>query len=96
MPAVTKTIPATTTADIAIQTGQAVLFGLAVEEDAGSPAVARFVLRDGTSASGAIVLPVRLAASDSKFLMLPDGILFRNGIFLDMISGSINGSLFIG
>jgi hypothetical protein len=96
MPAVTRTIPATTTADVLIQTGQAVLFGLAVEEDAGTPAVARFVLRDGTTTSGAIVLPVRLAASGSTYAWFNDGILFRNGLFLDMLSGSINGALFIG
>lgn len=96
MPAVTRTIPALTTADVLLQTGQCVLFGIAVEEDAGSPAVARFVLRDGTTAAGAIVLPVRLAASGSNIQYFNDGILFRNGLFLDMVAGSINGSVFLG
>ncbi len=96
MPAVIRTIPATTTADVLIQTGEVILFGYAIEEDAGSPAVARLVLRDGTTAAGAIVLPVRLAASGSASQWFNDGIKFRNGLFLDMVAGSVNGALFIG
>lgn len=96
MPAVTRTIPALTTADLLLQTGQCVVFGLSVEEDAGSPAVARFVLKDGTTAAGAIVVPVRLPASGSFVQWFNDGLLFRNGLFLDMVAGSINGSVFIG
>lgn len=95
-----KTIPATTTADTQLITGQVSLVGLVVVEDAGTPAAASFVLRDGTSTSGAIVVPVKLALSSGVCYWFGDvedgGIIFKTGIFLDMIAGSINGAIYLG
>lgn len=75
-------------------TGKNYLLGFAVRETAGAAAV--FRLRDGMDASAPIVLPVALAAGESRSDYLPfsGGIRFRQGIYVEIVSGSVEGTLF--
>jgi hypothetical protein len=75
-------------------TGKNYLLGFAVRETAGASAV--FRLRDGMDSSSPIVIPVALAANESRSDYLPfnGGIRFRNGIYIEIVSGSVEGTLF--
>jgi len=74
-------------------TGKNYLLGFAVR-DTGNGSV--FRLRDGMDVTAPIVIPVTLAAGESRSDYLPfnGGIRFRNGIYVEIVSGSIEGSLF--
>jgi len=57
-------------------------------------ATAQVLIRNG-SVSGDIVVPIRLAASDSKggaYAPVP-GFVFPNGVYLHVVSGAVRGSL---
>lgn len=100
MPAGYIVVPVLTVADIAMVSGRATLMGWSLMEDAGTPALASLYLRDGTSASGAIVAAIKMAASGSNNNWLGDidngGVTLKNGLFLDMIAGSVSGAIYLG
>lgn len=100
MPARYISVPATTTADIAMMTGRITLLGWSLYEDAGSPALASAVIRDGTSAAAAIAAVVKMAASGASNFWFGDiddgGVVLSNGLFFDMIAGSMSGAVYIG
>jgi hypothetical protein len=86
-----------TAADVAVLGGSVTLLGYALTEAAGSPAVASLIIRDGTSASAEIVLPLKFIANETKVHWFGDmGISFDVGIFLDMVAGTVQGSFFVG
>lgn len=63
-------------------------------ENAGSPAAARVLLRDA-GLSGDVVVDIRLAASDSKggsYAAVP-GFVFPNGVYVEVASGTVRGSV---
>ena len=100
MPARYISVPATTTADILMVTGRIVLMGWSLYEDAGSPALASAVIRDGTTAAGALVAAIKMPLSGNSNLWLGDidvgGIMLTTGLFFDMIAGSMSGAVYIG
>jgi hypothetical protein len=86
------------TGDVQAFTGPCVLSGFAFRESAGTPAAAKFVLRDGTAATDEMRIPVNLNASESTRDLSIDGgrgIVCHNGIYVDRESGTTEGVVFI-
>lgn len=82
--------------DLAVYTGSVTLMGFAFRESGVVAAAASFIIRDGTTAAGEMVIPVNLLADESVREWFGDeGISFDSGIFLDMELGSVEGSLFV-
>ena len=82
--------------DVQAVTGRCTLMGWSIHESAGSAAVASLILRDGTSASGAIVAVLELAADgDDHVWFGPDGIRVNGGLYVDRVAGSTEGAVFI-
>lgn len=92
------TLPATGTAlpavDGQLVTGHGSFRGVVVRETAGSTAGIR--IYDGTSASGVLLADVVLAANASDSVDLPTGRAYRVGLFLDVVSGTVAGTFFVG
>lgn len=74
-------------------TGVGVLRGLCVRETAG--AAARIRVHDGTSTSGTVIAAVTLAANEASVVWLDDGVRFATGLYVDVITGAVEGSLFV-
>ena len=71
------------------------LMGFACQEDAGTPAAASFYLRHGDDATDPILIPVKLAASESRADWFgPDGIAAASGIYLDRVTGTTQVTVF--
>ncbi|MDH2425779.1 hypothetical protein [Sphaerisporangium sp. TRM90804] len=86
---------ALTGSDQAVVAAPAVYRGLTVRETSGS-AGAVLRLHDNASAgSGTILQTVALAQGESANLMHPDGVWAVNGIYADVVSGAIEGSVYI-
>jgi len=61
-----------------------------------SPAASTEIdLYDGTDTSGTVLFPVTLAANESSREWFGDrGVLFRNGLYLNVASGGVKGCVF--
>lgn len=71
------------------------LLGFSCRENAGSPAAAEFIIRNGTAASDPPVAFVKLAASESVREFMGDaGISCPNGIFIDRVTGTTEITIF--
>ena len=89
------TIPATT-GTLQVVTGFGVVLALVVEEPTGG-AGSRFELWDGNDTGGEYIGPFTLTAGQSFDNTYPPvGLVFRNGLFLNVTSGSVAGSVEIG
>jgi hypothetical protein len=86
------TIPA---ADGALASAPKILYGWSVGESDGTPAVASFLIRDG-SVSGPIVAVVELAANGSSTEWFEGGVRVPNGIFIDIVGGTVQGAIYVG
>jgi hypothetical protein len=65
------------------------LVGFSAKENAGSPALAEFILRHGTSTAGTPLAFVKLGPGESvRDWFGPGGQIASSGIFLDRISGT--------
>lgn len=73
-----------------------VLMGYAARESAGTGAGAAFNIVDGeTASSGPHVVPVEFAGDDSDCRWFgPDGIEVFNGLSINMVSGTVDVTLF--
>lgn len=68
------------------------LYGFAIRETAGAAAVVR--IRNGVDATGVPFIPISFAANESVGEnYLPNGVRFPNGIFFDVVSGAVEGSI---
>lgn len=68
--------------------------GFFVAENAGTPAAARVLFRDG-NASGTIFLDVRLAAGESiGDLASGDGGVLVSGVYVEVVSGTVRGAVY--
>ena len=93
-PAQSVAIPTTTT-DVQILGGMCLLMGWAFVETTGS-AAATFDLYDGVGSGGQLVAPLSLSSGQStRDLMTGSGIEIRGGLFLDMLTGSIKGAVWL-
>jgi hypothetical protein len=73
----------------------AVLFGYSIYETTGS-ATAQLNIYNGRDNTGLLVLPIVLAKSQgAEDWFGPSGIHMSVGIYPSVISGSVNGSLFV-
>lgn len=75
-----------------IQALPAVYGGFAVRETAGATAVIR-VWDNASSASGLLLDEIALAANESAREKYPDGIRALSGIFVQIVSGTVVGSI---
>lgn len=78
--------------DEAITTGRSSFRGFSLRETAAAPAVVR--IYDGASATGTLLASIGLIAGESKHIVHNEGIEARLGIFVDVVSGAIEGSIF--
>lgn len=69
------------------------LAGWQFTENAGTPAAARVLLRDG-GASGAIIHDIRLAASESVGDSFNIPVLLTGNLYVDVTSGTVRGAVF--
>lgn len=92
------TVPVLTrTTDLQVYVGSGVLLGFSFRESAGTPAAASFVLRDGTSASGDMIIALNFASDEATLAWLgPQGINFTAGLYLDIQAGELEGAVYIG
>jgi hypothetical protein len=85
-----------TTADVQVYTGATYLMGFSIKEDAGTGGVATARLRDGTTASGPVVVELELSPDQSATMWFGDsGIRINDGIFLDRIAGTTSGCVYV-
>ncbi|MCP2339176.1 hypothetical protein [Actinomadura rupiterrae] len=80
-------VVASGTANVQAVTGPFTLVGVSVRENAGTPAAAALVMRDGTTTGDPARVLVKLAASESK-LLGPLSVEFASGIFVHRESGT--------
>jgi hypothetical protein len=60
-----------------------------------STALAEVDFFDGTDASGTVVIPVTLDWNESsRETWCPNGIRFKNGLFINVTAGEVRGSVF--
>ena len=84
---------AATSADIKLYTGNAVLLGWSFAETTNS-AGASLTLNDGPDDTYPEIVRVNLAQNESTRDYPPgNGILIRTGIFLEMLSGTVEGTI---
>lgn len=75
--------------------GRGLLKGYAVRESSAT-ATARLTIRDGSSASGRIIVPLTLQINESvRDWFSEEGIAFEQGIFFELVAGTIEGSVFV-
>lgn len=84
---------AATSADVQLLTGLFVLRGWAFQETTNA-AGAVLTLHDGADDTAPLVVPITLATNESTRDYPPgNGILLRTGLFLEMVSGTVQGSI---
>jgi hypothetical protein len=71
------------------------LMKITAKEDAGTPGLAEFIFRDGTSTAGTAIYFCKLGSSESvRDDFGPDGLPCPNGLFLDRVSGTTDITVF--
>jgi hypothetical protein len=81
--------------DSIVSTSAGRLVGWALRETAGATATA--YLRDGVDAGGDIIVPISLSANEStRDVYIPGGLSFGRGLYLDVVTGSVEGSVWLG
>lgn len=81
------------TADSVLRATTGYVYAITISETAGAAAVLK--LR-AVSATGQIVIPIRLAALGTVTASFPAGILFDRGVYEDWVSGAYEGTVTIG
>jgi hypothetical protein len=82
---------ALTGTDQQVHSGRGGYVGFAVRETAAAAAVVR--IYDGTSAAGVLLDQVTLAANGEARAHYPGGLRFATGLFVDVVSGAVAGSI---
>jgi hypothetical protein len=78
--------------DQAVVAGKAVYQGFTIRETAGAAAVVR-IFDNASAASGPILEEISLAANASAAEHYPGGIEAFAGIYVDVVSGAVSGSV---
>jgi hypothetical protein len=86
---------ALTGSDQAVRTTHGTYCGFTIRETAGSTAVVR-IYDHASAASGTIIDTIGLAANESAREFYPNGIRVSNGIYVDIVSGAVEGSVRLG
>jgi hypothetical protein len=74
-----------------ITSSQTIYHGFSVRETAGATAVLR--VHAGTSNTGEVLDTVSLAANESAREYYEEGLTVRSGIYVDIVSGAVEGSI---
>lgn len=90
-----STAIASTSSDAQVgSAGAKTLMGFSFAETASAPGAAKLYIRDGTSSAGAVVAVITLGPSESvREWFGPTGIKISSGVWLDMSSGTVEGSV---
>lgn len=86
---------ALTGSDQAVRATASVYRGFTIRETAGATAVVR-IFDHASAASGTVLDEISLAADESARELYPAGIWAENGIYVDVVSGSVAGSIRVG
>ncbi len=86
---------ALTGSDQVVSANPSLLYGFAIRETSGS-ATAVVKIYDNASAASGTMIPVSLTASQSAREWWNDGLRFPNGVYVDVVSGAVEGSVFVG
>ncbi len=89
------TLVALTGSDQVVRTTHGTYSGFSIRETAGATAVVR-VYDNASAASGTLLDSISLAANESAREYYLAGIAVANGIYVDVVSGAIEGSIRIG
>lgn len=89
-----RSIPLTG-ADQAVRATASVYRGFTIRETAGAAAVVR-IFDNASAASGTVLEEISLAANESARECYGAGIWAENGIYVDVVSGAVAGSVRIG
>jgi len=91
-----RAVPIINGASIKISVSAGQLGGYSIRETSGT-GVATVRFHDGVDAGGDILMPIQLAAGESaRDWLMPHGIAFVNGLFCEVVAGTIEGAVFIG
>jgi len=86
---------AATGSDGQLALGSFVLRGWSIIESTGSAAAIANLL-DGQDATGPLIAGIQLAQATSSTVVIPgSGVLIRTGVYLDVVSGSVRGTLWM-
>lgn len=77
-----------------LASGMAFYRGYSLRETAGAAATVR--LWDNTSAAGVLLATIALAANSSKDFVAPHNVMAQNGIFVQVVAGTVEGSVYLG
>jgi hypothetical protein len=86
---------ALTGSDQAVSAARALYKGFTIRETAGAAAVVD-IYDDPNSADGTLLECISLAADESVSVLYPDGLEASTGIFVDIVSGTVQGSVRVG
>lgn len=87
---------ASRSSSLLIASGYGNLSGWSIWESAGTPAAAQVRFRDGTSTAGTIIGGVKLVASATDAgPNMDEGIRFVTGCYMEVVSGSVEGVVYI-
>jgi hypothetical protein len=95
VPSESLIVPATTMAGTMLVSGRGILTGFGVRENTdGANADADII--DGTRSSGNPLIPITLDPHESWFQWFGlNGPVFQNGLFFNVTSGTIRGTMFV-
>jgi hypothetical protein len=80
----------TFTADKLVRSFPAKVRGFSI----GASAASVVNIYDGTSSSGTLVFNIEIPQNETA-MFANEGILFSSGIYIDVVSGSVKGSVFV-
>lgn len=68
--------------------------GYSLRETAGAAATVR-LWDNASAASGTIVATIALVANASRDFIAPQGVRFANGLFAEVVTGTVEGSVYL-
>lgn len=81
------------TGDESVSLSPANYYGFTFRETAGSTAAVR--IHDSDDNTGPLLDSVKLSAGESRTEFYPGGLRGENGVFVDIVSGTIEGSVYV-
>lgn len=69
--------------------------GVSVRETAGATAAVR-IYDNANAAAGVLLAAISLPANGSHSISIPDGVRVANGIYWSVVSGAVEGSVWVG
>lgn len=84
------------TGNTQVFTGPCTYRGYSIRENAGTAGTASVRIWDGTSATGTLLAVVELATDSSANESVPDGLRASKGVFFEVVTGTVEGSVRIG